>query len=80
MALTTTVFEDFYAAVGVPSTASIDEISTAIRTQVNFLLDSTTEDSVVFENCTLLLKIKGILCDEYSKAEYDAIYQERMGS
>ncbi|POS81581.1 hypothetical protein DHEL01_v200019 [Diaporthe helianthi] len=73
-------FMDYYAAVGVPSTASIDEIRATIRNEVNFLLDSTMEDLVVFDRSTILLKIEEILCDESRKAGYDAEYQERMAS
>lgn len=78
--MTTTHFLDYYSVVGVPSTASIDEIRTAIRNEIHFLLDSDIEDSVVFERCTLLYKIQEILCDESLKAIYDAEYQERMES
>jgi DnaJ-class molecular chaperone len=76
----TTAFVDYYAFLGMPSTTSIEEIRTAIREKRDFLLDSTTEDSVVFEQCILLRKIEEILCDEARKSEYDAEYQTNMSS
>lgn len=76
----TTPFVDYYSIVGVPSTASIAEIRTTIRKEIDFLLDSTTEDSVVFDKCTRLREIEEILCDESLRAKYDAEYQERMAS
>lgn len=76
----TTNFVDYYAFLGLPSTASIDEIRTAIRGKIDFLLDSNTEDSVVFEQCILLRKIEEILCHESRKSEYDTEYQTCMES
>lgn len=71
-------FVDYYSVIGLESTASIREIRDAIREKTDFLLDSTTDQSVVYEQCLLLRKIEEILCDETRKSEYDAEYQVQM--
>lgn len=54
------------------------EIRTAIREKTDFLLDSTTDQSVVYDQCMLLRIIEETLCHESRKSEYDAKYQTHM--
>lgn len=74
-------FVDYYAVLGLPTTASIDEIRRTIREKTDFLLDTEdSEDSAVYDQCILLREIEYILCDESRRAKYDAEYQVTMGS
>lgn len=75
----TTEFVDYYAVLGLSSTASIQEIRGTIREKIDFLLDTDSEDSAVCAQCTLLRKIEYILCDESRRSEYDVEYQASMG-
>lgn len=73
-------FVDYYAVLGLPTTASIDQIRTTIRQKTDFLLDTDCEDSAVYDQCILLREIEYILCDESRRAKYDAEYQIAMDS
>lgn len=76
----TTDFVDYYALLALAPTASVDEIRTAIREKTDFLLDSTTDEAVVYDQCLLLKQIEEILCHESRRSEYDANYQAHMAS
>lgn len=77
---TTTEFVDYYAVLGLPSTASIDEIRRTVREKIDFLLDTDSESSAVCDQCILLREIEYVLCDEARRSKYDADYQVYMES
>lgn len=77
---TTTDFVDYYAVLGLPSTASVDVIRRTIREKIDFLLDTDSEDSAVFRECVVLREIEYNLCDEFRKSKYDADYQASVES
>lgn len=77
-----TEFVDYYAILGLPSTASVDQIRRTVREKLDFLLDTDSEDSAVYGQCILLREIEYILCDETRRSKYhvDADYQVSMES
>lgn len=77
---TITDFVDFYAFLGLPSTASTEEIRRTVLGKIDFLLDTDSEDFAVRDQCILLREIEYILCDEVRRSEYDAEYQAYMES
>lgn len=75
---TATDFVDYYAVLGLPSTASVDLIRRTIREKTDSLLDTDSEGSAIFDECVLLREIEDILCNESRKSKYDADYQTAM--